>query len=209
VTVSLRWNGSRVRVARIERAGGRRVWGVAALAGLTVLWAGCGSVTGDVGRGACEGGGLKITANGHELVWIKGATQVADASSARQQILIALASDHDVTAAPYLPIGTGVAIAVGQTAGAASIQETPITASGEVRWNGWQDVAASQEAGVVSFKVPDNPANMVSSNSADYEPGSAVRGAVLTVTCDAGSDQYAFAFRTDPSGVGIFGDPPS
>lgn len=111
-----------------------------------------------------------------------------------------LAQRHDAADSPYLPIGAAVEVAVGLPA-TATAQDAPIATDGRVRWMGWQDASVSSAGSSLRYLVPENWSTALSSSSADYEPGSSIRGVVLTLTCETGPRQFAFAFRTDPARV--------
>ena len=173
----------------------------------TTLFVGCVPTPG--GPAYCSPSGLRVRGGGTDLAWVRQPGRIVDPVSTRDDTLLLLARSTDVTKAPYVALGARVDAVVGAGATSVVVQEAPITPDGKVRWAGWLDVTASSNGGTVSFAVPNNPATMLSSDSADFEPQSSIRGAVLTVSCDAGTDQYGFAYRTDPPAAGIFGGVPA
>lgn len=156
--------------------------------------------------GPCDGGELRVTANAQELDWVEGRSPGVSAAATWQDTISALAAAHDLSASRYLPIGTRITVSAGKGMASATIQDAPITTAGAVRWHGWQDVSFQSDGELLSFDVPQNPATMLSSDSADYAPAASIRGVAVTLGCASGAHQYGFAFRTDPAGKWLFGE---
>ena len=166
--------------------------------GWVMLCVGCSGLPEEVEPNACQSGELRVVADGQELPWVEGPVPADDTTAAGQRTLTLLAQHHHVANSPYVPVGEAVDVVVGSVASAA-IQDAPITSDGAVRWKGWQDVPVSSVDTSVRYLVPENWATALSSDLADYEPGSSIRGVVLTISCETGTRQFGFAFRTDPA----------
>lgn len=162
---------------------------------LALLVVGC---AGRPGPDSCQNSELQVAANGQVLPWVEGPVPADDPSAGRHRTLELLAERYDVTASPYVPLAARVEVTVGTGVTSTVVQETPIAADGAVRWKGWQEVRSRLARTSLTFEVPENLATLFSSDSADYEPGSSIRGVVLTITCEGNPRQYGFAFRTDP-----------
>ncbi|MDR1442905.1 MAG: hypothetical protein LBJ02_11110 [Bifidobacteriaceae bacterium] len=116
-------------------------------------------------------------------------------------MLTTLAGQIDLDAVAYVPIGTRRDIKFTRPQTDVTIDDTPITVAGEVRWNGWQSVPSKASGGSVRFELPQNWATGASSDSVDHVAGSSVRDFVVKAACDGDERQYAFGLRTDPAGA--------
>lgn len=77
-----------------------------------------------------------------------------------------------------------------------------LTEDGQIRYQEKlaQTSAIPVEDGIAAFTLVPNPAALLSSSSADYEPGKTIRGFVLKADIHGSPFTFAFILRTDAHG---------
>lgn len=141
---------------------------------------------------------IKVTAGGQKLAVFLGMNKWNGSVYDRADtFMLAAAQGEDI---PYIELGSTISIELGEQPSDYVLQDFILNDDGTVKytdnWTGEIDLKLKKGKGAFVLEV--NPAAMLSSASATYEPGGVLRGFRLTCSFGIGNEcEYAFVLRTD------------
>lgn len=143
--------------------------------------------------------GIRVTSGDSEIQQVSGLNKWDGAVYDRMENFLYY---FDIGNKPqYLEIGSEITIEFeGQQPDAVQITDAVLTESGKLKYADavTKQVEFTRQEETFSFPLADHVAVYLSSDLADYEPKSVLRGFKLLCTWGENECEYAFIIRTDP-----------